>query len=191
MTAPEPITRRKLSDEVQERLLELIKSKNLKPGDTIPSERQLMASYGVGRPAIREAMQTLQRMGVVEVRHGERPRVAEPSFDAVAEQLQETVRHLLTHSKATANQFGEARAIFEAQMAQLAAEKCTDADLDRVDKIVKQQSAAKRDPDKFLELDGAFHRSIASISGNPIFETLSHALFNWLSQYHIDLVRKR
>ena len=53
----------------------------LVPGDKLPSERELMATYQVGRPAIREAMQNLQRSGLVRIRHGERPRVAEPSMD--------------------------------------------------------------------------------------------------------------
>ena len=42
--------------------------------------------------------------------------------------------------------------------------------------------------DRFIHLDGEFHRTIASISGNPIFISLSEALFDWLAQFHIDLV---
>lgn len=191
MTTLEPIERRKLSDDVEQRILQLIKSQNLKPGDTLPSERQLMTDYGVGRPAIREAMQALKRMGVVEIRHGERPRLAEPSFDAVAEQLQETMRHLLAHSEPTMNHMKDARAVFEAQMARFAAEKCTDADVDKLKLILKEQSTAKKDTARFVALDGDFHRSIASISGNPIFATLSHAIFGWLSEFRGDLVHKR
>ena len=191
MTALEPIERRKLADDVEQRLLQLIKSQHLKPGDTLPSERQLMADYGVGRPAIREAMQALKRMGVIEIRHGERPRVAEPSFDAVAEQLQETMRHLLAHSEPTMNHLKDARAVFEAQMARFAAENCTDADIEALRLILKQQTAAKKDTTRFVELDGDFHRAIASISGNPIFATLSHAIFSWLSEFRGDLVHKR
>ncbi len=191
MTTLEPIERRKLSEDVEQRLLQLIKSQNLKPGDTLPSERQLMADYGVGRPAIREGMQALKRMGVVEIRHGERPRVAEPSFDAVAEQLQETMRHLLAHSEPTMNHLKDARAAFEAQMARFAAEKSTDADVDNLKMILKQQTAAKKDTARFVELDGEYHRAIALISGNPIFATLSHAIFGWLSEFRSDLVHKR
>lgn len=191
MASSEPIERRKLSDDVEQRLLELIKSQNLKPGDTLPSERQLMADYGVGRPAIREAMQSLQRMGVVEIRHGERPRVAEPSFDAVAEQLQETMRHLLAHSEPTMRHLKEARTVFEAQMARRAAVQRSDSHLDHLRQILKDQTASKRDTKRFVELDGQFHRAIASVSGNPLFATLSHAIFSWLSEFRSDLVHKR
>jgi GntR family transcriptional regulator, sialic acid-inducible nan operon repressor len=59
----------------------VIQAENLRPGDFLPSERELMQSYAVGRPSIREAMQNLQRMGLIEINHGERPRMATPSFD--------------------------------------------------------------------------------------------------------------
>jgi len=55
----EPIVRKKLSDEVFARLKHMIETGELKAGDDMPSERELMERYGVGRPAIREAMQAL------------------------------------------------------------------------------------------------------------------------------------
>src|SRR5687767_2162620 len=68
----EQIVRRKLSDEVFARLKAMITSGELQPGDEMPSERELMERFGVGRPAIREAMQALAGMGLVVISHGER-----------------------------------------------------------------------------------------------------------------------
>ncbi len=59
LPASEPIPRRKLSDEVFDRLKRMIMSGEARPGQTLPSERELMDRFGVGRPAIREAMQAL------------------------------------------------------------------------------------------------------------------------------------
>ena len=70
----EPITRQKLSDQVFDRLWEMIVSGELKPGDTIPSERKLMERFAVGRPAVREALQALANKGVITISHGERSR---------------------------------------------------------------------------------------------------------------------
>lgn len=187
---PEAIKRRKLSDEVQDRLLTIIHSGNFQPGDALPSERELMASFGVGRPAIREAMQNLQRMGLVEIRHGERPRVAKPSIDQMVGQMSETMRHVLSFSETSMDHLKEARLTFECEMARIAAAKATPSDVANLRQIVRLEAAALSDAGRFMNLDGEFHRTLASISGNPIFSGLSRALFDWLAHFHIDLVRK-
>ena len=74
-----PIRRRKLYEEVVARLEELIHSEQLKPGEVLPSERDLMLQFGVGRPAIREALFALSRMGSVEVANGNAPAISSPN----------------------------------------------------------------------------------------------------------------
>ena len=189
-TTAEPIKRRKLGHEVEDRLLAMIRRGDIRPGDTLPSERELMTTYGVGRPAIREAMQSLQRMGILEIRHGERARVAEPSFDRMVDQISETMRHLLSHSSTTLEHLKEARITFEAAMTRIAAERRAPAMVAHLRKVVQDQEAASHDTKAFLEKDGRFHRELAAISGNPIFASLSEALFGWLAQFHADLVRR-
>lgn len=189
-TPTTPIKRRKLSDDVQDRLLEIIRGPDYAPGDLLPSERELMRAYSVGRPAIREAMQNLARMGLIEIRHGERPKVAEPSLNKTVDQLGDTMRHLLRHSPADLAHLKEARIVFETQMARIAAEKRHPDDISKLVQIVDKQEQSSSESDLFLECDGAFHRAIAEISGNPIFSSLSEAMFGWLAHFHIDLVRK-
>src|SRR3546814_19280946 len=70
----EPIVRRKLADEVFDRLKAMIVSGERSPGESLPSERELMARLGVGRPAIRDAMPALAPPGLATIRHGERAR---------------------------------------------------------------------------------------------------------------------
>lgn len=148
-----------------------------------------MSAYQVGRPAIREAMQNLQWMGLVDIRHGERPRVAEPSMEGMVDQIAESMRHLLMHSATTMQHLKEARAAFETQMARTAAESRTDEDIAGLRQILESQRLHAATPEKFLEEDAAFHRKVSSIGGNPIFESLSVALFSWLAQFHVDFVR--
>lgn len=190
MSDKNPISRVKLSDQVQRRLLSVIQMEGLQPGDYLPSERELMESYSVGRPAIREAMQNLQRMGLVEIKHGERPRVAQPSFGKMVDQMSETMRHLLVHSPASLSHLKEARAAFEMEMARIASHKRTPKDIADLREILEKQESVRLISSAFLEWDGRFHQRIAEISGNPIFSSLSQALFGWLSQFHFDLVRK-
>src|SRR3546814_19449821 len=100
----EPIVRRKLADEVFDRLKAMIVSGERSPGESLPSERELMARFGVGRPAIREAMQALANLGLVTNSHDERARVREITArapihqaDMVAQLLRSTLPHALEH----------------------------------------------------------------------------------------------
>jgi len=147
-----------------------------------------MESLNVGRPAIREAMQRLSQMGLVEIRHGGRARVSQPSMVKMIDQLGATVRHLLTHAPASVENLRQARAVFEAQMASLAAERALKGDVDRLRAILEEQTSSVDDPSRFVELDGEFHKEVAAISGNPIFPAVSEAIFKWLMAYRQDLI---
>ena len=118
-----PIQKRKLGEEVRLRLLSMIESGDLRPGDALPSERALMDSLKVGRPAIREAMQSLEQTGLIQIRHGERARVAEPSVGRMVDQVTETMKHLLVHSAASLENLKEVRLTCEVEMARVAARR--------------------------------------------------------------------
>lgn len=188
MAEPTAPPRRKLSDDVFAHVLGLIKSGMLRPGTSLPSERRLMEELGVGRPAVREALQALARLGLIEIRHGERARVSEPSFGLMVEQMGETVRHLLVHSPASLEHLKDARVTFELEMARQAARKRTHSDVRRLWMTIEEQEAAAAVPERFRALDGRFHREVAAVSGNPIWPAVSEALFGWLSHFHVDLV---
>lgn len=180
--------RQKLSEKVRHELLEMIDGGMIAPGEALPSERALMERFKVGRPAIREAMQSLETIGLIEIRHGGRARVAEPSIGRMVDQVSATMKHLLANSPASLENLKEARATFEREMARIAARKRSAADLDRLREILADQSAASADPARFRSLDGRFHREIAAVAGNPIFTALIDALFHWLADFHVDLV---
>jgi DNA-binding FadR family transcriptional regulator len=188
MTAELSLQKRKLSEGVRHRLLEMIEGRGLRPGDTLPSERDLMETLGVGRPAIREGMQALERTGLIEIRHGGRARVAEPSVGRMVDQVSETMKHVLVHSPASLENLKDARATFELEMARIAARRLAQPDIERLEQTIAAQAAALRDNALFRSLDGRFHREIAAISGNPIWMALSDALFRWLNDFHVDLV---
>ncbi len=182
------IRKRKLSEEVRSRLLDLIRSGAIGLGEPLPSERELMELLGVGRPAIREAMQSLETIGLIEIRHGERARVAEPSIGRMVDQIGETMKHILSHSPASLENLKEARATFEKEIARIAARRRSDTDIARLQEVHAEQALATGDRARFRRLDGRFHREIAAIAGNPIFTALVDALFGWLSDFHVDLV---
>jgi GntR family transcriptional regulator, sialic acid-inducible nan operon repressor len=184
-----PIARRKLGDEVRERLLALIESGKLKPGDPLPSERELMATYRVGRPAVREALQALQGLGLVAISHGERAKVLGLTPASMFGQIERSARHLLSTSPQTLDHLKEARMMFETAMVRLAAAKATDQDVEALRAVLARQQQSRKDSKAFMEADIAFHEGIAAISGNPLMAAASSAMLRWLADVHRELVR--
>jgi DNA-binding FadR family transcriptional regulator len=190
MSIPDaPIQRRKLADEVRDRLVSLIHDAALGPGDALPSERDLMGRFGVGRPAVREAMQSMASRGLIEIRHGDRARVAEPSVGQMLDQISETAQHLLSNSPASLENLKDARSLFEVEMVKRAARDRSAEEMHRLWTRIAEQESALDDPAEFLRSDGAFHREIAAVSRNPILSAVSEAMFRWLSEFHVSLVR--
>lgn len=183
----EPIQRRKLSREVLDRLLARIRAGEWQAGAQLPSERELMHAFAVGRPAIREALQALERMGLISITHGERARVLPVSARSVIAQVAEIGHHLLASSPESLEDLKEARLFFEIGMVRIAAARATKADVAGLRAALQAHEDA--DLDSFLERDMEFHRAIAAVSGNAIYVALSQAIFEWLGEFHVELVR--
>ncbi len=182
--APAPIVRRKLSDEVVERLLGEIESGRWGAGDKLPPERALMEEYGVGRPSVREAMQRLASMGLVEISHGERATVKTMDARNMLEQIDRSARHLLLSSPNTLEHLKEARLMFEAGMVRIAAAKASAKDIAALNACVDRLEKSAGEVDEFVRADIDFHIAIASVSGNPIYSALSESMLNWLAEFH-------
>src|SRR3954452_8371400 len=119
------VRRRKLYEEVADDLERMIQDGRYAAADLLPSERELMRQFGVGRPAVREALFHLQKMGLVEIKAGARARVAAPTPKAVVESLAGSVRYLLSAPNGVAH-LQEVRAFFEAGLARHAALHASD-----------------------------------------------------------------
>lgn len=189
LPATEPIARRKLSDEVFDRLKVMITSGEVRSGDAMPSERELMERFGVGRPAIREAMQALSNFGLLTISHGERARVVTLTARAVTQQVDMAAQVMLATSPGSLDHLKDARLFFERGMARQAAVKAKAADIVTLNRLVASQKALLGgDPALFIQADMEFHTAIAGISGNPIFAAVSESMLGWLKHYHTELL---
>ncbi|MBB5042900.1 transcriptional regulator NanR [Shinella fusca] len=186
--ASEPIVRKKLSDEVFARLKHMIETGELKAGDDMPSERELMERYGVGRPAIREAMQALAGKGLVEISQGERAKVLRITAETIIRQVDLPAKLMLSGSSDTLEHLKSARIFFERGMIREAAGKATPEDIANLKALLDKQRQSLGDADAFIDADMEFHQSIAAISGNPIFAAVSGAMLGWLKSYHTEML---
>lgn len=189
MTAAQPIQKRKLYQEVQQRLMQRIQTGEIAPGAQLPPERELMEQYGVGRPAVREALQAMERSGIVEISHGERARVVVPSAHSLIQQIAGGARHLLQMQPETLEHLKQARIFLEEGTARMAAQQATPADVADLRSRIQAHRDSLPRLDEFLPHDMAFHRAVARIGGNPIFPAIVEAIFQWASDYYQPLVR--
>ncbi len=187
----ERIVRRKLSDQVLDRLREMIRSGELKAGDTMPSERALMERFGVGRPAVREALQTLHTTGLITITHGERSRVNAIDAGMVLNQHDELARLLLNAVPSNLEHLKEARRMFEIGIVRVAAQSATPEDVAELrDLVALQRQRLDGPPAGFIEVDMQFHVRIARITANPIIHAVSEAMLRWLFEYHVALLHR-
>lgn len=175
------IRRKRLSEEVLARLEDMILSPRYKPGDQLPSERQLMEQFGVGRPAVREALYSLQKMGLLEIKSGERGRVTKPTPRILLNELGGAARHLLAEPEGEVH-FQEARTFFEVGLARHAAEHASPEDIEDLRTALEANKAALGDLDAFERTDVDFHYVLAKISRNPIFMAIHDAVVEWLTK---------
>ncbi len=184
-----PIRRRRLYEEVASRIEVSILNGDYKAGDQLPSERELMLQFGVGRPAIREALFALQKMGLLAVSSGGPARVTAPTPAVVVNSLSGAARHLLSAPDGVRS-FQDARLFFEIGLARHAAEHATDADLQDLNQALESNRRTVGDVRRFEQTDVEFHYVLAVIRRNPIFTAIHAAMAEWLvEQRHITLSR--
>jgi DNA-binding FadR family transcriptional regulator len=174
-----PVRKRKLSDEIVSRLEAAIRKGTYKPGSSLPPERELMALFGVGRPSVREALYALQKMGLVQIASGERPRVLKPTPKHLLNELGSTARHLIEQPSGLGH-FEEARLALEIYLVTHACWHATAADLQRIDAALAANRAAIGSEAQFVASDIAFHRVLAELPGNPIFVAMHDAVVEWI-----------
>lgn len=187
-TNSDRIIRRKLSEHVVDKLRDLIRSGELKPGNLMPSEHVLMDRFGVGRPAVREALQALHNSGLITIAHGERSRVNEITPVTVLNRSDDIARLLLNSVPSNLEHLKQARRMFELGMVRAATEAASAQDVSELRALVKLQADRLGNAPDFIRADMQFHIRIASMVGNPIVSAVSEAMLRWLFEYHASLL---
>ena len=162
-----PVAR--LSDRVAEALAAEVHGGGLAPGDKLPTEARLAEQFGVSRTVVREAVSRLKSLGLVDSRQGSGVYVRDAGIPPLSFDSHYAV------SREAVVQMAEVRRALEAEVAALAAQRRTQADLRRIRSAIKAlDNAVQTGGDGVLE-DVAFHRSIADAARNPfLLSTLQY-----------------
>lgn len=158
-----PTERRTLADSVKADILAELRRRDLRPGTKIPSERELQHALGVGRSTIREALNGLGAMGVIEIRHGQGAFViASPAVVEARESLTTALNRALTM------ELIEARMTVEAEVFRLAAERRSAEDLEEMDAILDRCEVAFETGQPSAPPGVDFHLAIARAAHNDV-----------------------
>jgi GntR family transcriptional repressor for pyruvate dehydrogenase complex len=174
----QPAQKITLIESVTEQLLALIRDGHLKPGDALPSERELMEQLHVGRSSVREALRNLATMRVIEVRPGRGAFVRTPlSADLVPSHALRALIH-----RDAMMEIVEAREVLEVEMAAMAAERAGADDLARIAGILAAMEQAIGDPEESLALNARFHLAVAEAAHNAVLLKMLRSVRDYLDQ---------
>lgn len=159
----ESIRRDKVYEGVAKQIERLI-LKKLQPGDKLPSERELVETLGVSRSSIRDAIRSLELMGMVEPRQGAGTIVREMSSESLANPLANAIRR----KEELIGELLDFRMMLEPQLAARAAAQVSSAQISEMEQILKRQEARLHAGETTVVEDSEFHYAIALASGNSV-----------------------
>ncbi|MDR5709240.1 MAG: FCD domain-containing protein [Armatimonadota bacterium] len=183
----EPLERPKVYQLLADRLLHQIRTRQLKPGDALPTEQELMRRFGVGRSSVREALRLLESKGMIRS-------AGRGSFVVAAYEhaLVDSLRFLLTVEAFDLLELYELRRILEAELAALAARRRNAEHLQTMAEAIEQMRSglAAEEPARYIEADLHFHLTVAQATCNRMAVYVMRAIRDPLhralqSVYHI------
>lgn len=171
---------KRFSDEIADQFIELIKGGTLKPGDTLPSEREMARSLGVSLPPLREGLKILETLGFVEIRPRSKIVVKSVAASALHDPMAKTVEGDLD----MVIQLLEVRKILESWAVSKASQVATEKDIACLEKACQEMQADFENDRLGVNADSKFHLAIFHAAKNTILSHIGFTLFDhlWRSQ---------
>jgi GntR family transcriptional repressor for pyruvate dehydrogenase complex len=173
-----PLRKPFLADLIAKRIIDIISSTDLKPGDRLPSEKSLADLFVVSRTSIREAIKRLSLLGIVDVQHG---RGCFVQGIISQNRALEGIAYSQKVSQSSFYHLLEVRKILEPASAYLAAERATQKDLDDMNQSIKGMMASMGNDLGFMEFDLGFHIALTNASKNPVLKNMVETIRDLLS----------
>ena len=172
------VNRNTLSKQVVEKIIQLLVSGQMRPGEKLPTEMELMEILNVSRPVLREALSSLESLGVIhrKTREGTffNNKISSHPFSIMLSLAHDNLQAMV-----------EARMALELGLITIAAEKISDEELQRLKQTI-DAIANNKDSD-YSEADLEFHRIIALSANNPIVEGMIDTLIVTLVKINSEI----
>lgn len=176
------------ADAIIQQLEEQIQTGALADGEPLPSEREMMAVYGISRTVAREAVLALSNKGLVEAKPRYRPVVRKLGFDSAVEAVGSVVSHLVSQQNGVKNLF-DTRTLVEAMLVREAAKGANKEHMLRLKEALQDNKSAINDSDLFYKTDMAFHGVLYEVTANPALPAVHKAYTTWLSPHWSQMER--
>ena len=165
-----PIRTKRLYEEIVDQIKKLLADGKLKPGDKLLAERELADRFQVSRASVREAIRTLEMLGIIDIRPGEGTFIRGTETDDIIRPL----AMFLAVERNSALDMFEMRRIFETATASFAAQRATPEELDQIEATLEsmKERLNVQDSEKGEEYDAAFHFAIAEATHNTLLTRL-------------------
>jgi GntR family transcriptional repressor for pyruvate dehydrogenase complex len=173
----EAIRRNKVYEEVARQIQNNI-FEHLKPGDVLPSERELAQKFGVSRGSVRDAIRSLELIGLLEPQQGRGTVVCEPTANAVAGPL----AAVITQKRKLVGELLDFRKIIEPPLAARAAVHATAGQIAEIKQTLERQTEKLRNGEMAIEEDNKFHYQIAMAADNSIVFRILDVLMDMLRE---------
>lgn len=180
------VNREYLYEQIAEQLQKAILSGQLGPGARLPPERELAGSMQVNRATVREAVRILEQRGIVERRVGSGTFVTE----VPAQVISDSIERYLVFGAGTREELIALREILEPEVAALAAQHATDADLVRMETVLQQLANAYKEEDSeaVARADSDLHVAIAEATQNSLVVAIVNALQYVIEKVVVDTI---
>jgi len=158
----QPLKKTRLYEEIVKQLKDLIHNGSLKPGDKLPSERELALQLNVSRTAIREALRSMESMGFIESKVGGGTFVRQITFNDVIDPFS----NILSQDKKLILELFDVRLLLEVEIARLAARNITPEKAYEIGKTIDEMEKEIASGGVGIKADNAFHDALAVAAGN-------------------------
>jgi GntR family transcriptional repressor for pyruvate dehydrogenase complex len=188
-----PIKSIKLAEEIEEQIRAAILTEKLKAGDKLPSEEELSKIFNASRTTVRQAKRVLEKEGLIHIKQGVTggTYIREMNDSPVIA----SITSMLKFKSITLQDITEARLVIEPEVAKLAAMRCTNDDIVRLEQALTELAELVKEKRRSTSTNIKFHRIIAESAKSPVLFFVTQALLNLLtddlSKRQLDLDQNR